>query len=187
MGVLAWQISFMCAFHLWLYKHIWQNVRVLTRRIQSEPMLFNSCCMFGCSGFGWSAVCVVVLDFELVFGCERVGREEMLTGRSKVLTVKETVPEIRHGSIETSTYSGKRRKHTLIYAFKDTILLKQNNCYYFPICLSYLIYFCLYTTSHIYSFWTFTHFPGLYNAILNSDTHTHNVCVIAYDTVWVFL
>lgn len=84
-------------------------------------MLFNSC-MFSCS-----AVCVVVLDFELVFGCGLVGREEMLTGRSKVLTVKETVPEIRHGSIETSTYSGKRRKHTLIYAF---VLLKQNNCYY---------------------------------------------------------
>lgn len=85
-------------------------------------MLFNSC-MFGCRGFGWSAVCLVVLDFELVFGCERVGREEMLTGRSKVLTVKETVPEIRHESIETSTYSGKRKIHTLIYAFKDTLLL----------------------------------------------------------------
>ncbi len=81
--------------------------------------------------FGCSAVCVVVLDFELVFGCVLVGREEMLTGRSKVLTVKETVPEIRHGSIETSTYSGKRRKHIdLCICFTKTkqLLLLQSFC-----------------------------------------------------------
>lgn len=95
--------------------------------------------MFGYRGFGWSAVCVCGLDFELVFSCECVGREEMLTGRSKELTLKETVPEIRHGSIETSTYSGKRRKHTLIYAFKEIVLLKENG-YYFPLYLSYSIY-----------------------------------------------
>lgn len=69
--------------------------------------------MFGCSGFGWSAVCVVVLDFELVFGCDRVGREEMLTGRSKVLTVKETLPEIRHGSIERPARIQGREENTL--------------------------------------------------------------------------
>lgn len=83
------------------------------------------------------------LDFELVFGCECVGSEEMLTGRSKVLTLKETVPEIRHGSVETSTYSVKRRKHALIYAFNEIVLLKQNNSYYFPLYISYSIYFCL--------------------------------------------
>lgn len=86
------------------------------------------------------ALCVCCgLDFELVFGCECVGSEEMLTGRSKVLTLKETVPEIRHGSVETSTYSGKRRKHTLIYAFNEIVLLKQNNSYYFPLYFSYSI------------------------------------------------
>jgi len=72
--------------------------------------------MFGCR-FGW---CVCGLDFELVFSCECVGREEMLTGRSKVLTSKETVPEIRHGSIETSTYSGKRKKTRIdLYVQRD--------------------------------------------------------------------
>lgn len=126
----------------------------------------------------WMERCVCCgLDFELVFSCECVGREEMLTGCSKVLTLKETVPEIRHGSIETSTYSGKRRKHTLIYAFKEIVLLKENNGYYFPLYLSYSIYFCL-SLSHRHkitqSFWTFTHFPGLYITILNS--HTQWVC-----------
>jgi len=159
----------------------------LTRHIQSKLMLYNSCCMFGCR-FGW---CVCGLDFELVFSCECVGREEMLTGRSKVLTSKETVPEIRHGSIETSTYSGKRKKHALIYTFKEIVSLKENKGYYFPLYLSYSIYFCLsFSLSHTH---THTHTRSCSHSelshtfqgcILNSDTH--NECVIVYDAISFF-
>lgn len=131
MEISAWQTSFVFVsvyVFLWLHEQIRQEIfTVLTSCKQSEPMLLYVWLqqlwmeLFVCCG----------LDFELVFGCECVGREEMLTGRSKVLTVKETVPEIRHGSIETRAHSGKRRKHTLICTFKEVVLLKQSNSYYF--------------------------------------------------------